>query len=119
MKIIPVTTTLFAALLLAGCSKSDSGVPSSTSSSAYPTDASAVTSDPAYKRGCFSALTGATYYVRRLAKDEVATMPKNCVISDETTSVLVVPIKDGEIVDFGGPARFAEFFSRTPEEMLK
>ena len=119
MKMTPAITTLIAVLLFAGCSKSDSGTPSASESSAYPKDAAAVTADPAYKRGFFSGLTGTAVYVRRLAKDEVATMPKEYVISDKNTSVLVVPIKDGKIVALAPVDRAGSFFSKSPEEMLK
>lgn len=81
-------------------------------SNPYPKDAVAVTTNPAYKVGVFSGLTGISYSVRPLGQEEVATMPMEYVFSDEETSVPVVPIKDGKIVEFVRPDRAGAFFPR-------
>jgi len=118
MKMIPAITTLLAVLLFAGCSKSDSGTPSSSRSSAYPKDAASVTSDSAFKLAFNSDQTGISYYLRRLAKDEVSKMPEDFVITGETASLVFVPIKDGKIVDAPLSDRAALGY-KIPEEMLK
>ena len=118
MKMIPAITTLMAVLLFAGCSKSGSGTPSASASSAYPKDAASVTSDPAFKLAFKSDQTGISYYLRRLAKEEVSKMPEDFVITGETASLVFVPIKDGKIVDAPLSDRAALGY-KIPEEMLK
>ena len=118
MKLIPATITLLAILLFTGCSKSDNGSPSASASSAYPKDAASVTSDSAYKLAFKSDDTGISYYLRRLAKDEVSKMPEDFVITSETTSLVFVPIKDGKIVDAPLSDRAALGY-KIPAEMLK
>ncbi len=117
MKLIRAITLLIA-LLFAGCSKSDSGSPSSSASSAYPKEAASVTSDPAYKFAFKSDETGISYYLRRLAKDEVGKMPDDFVITSETFSLVFVPIKDGKIVDAPLSDRAALGY-KIPPELLK
>src|SRR5262249_43138381 len=86
---------VLSALLIAGCSKSEK--PATTS--AYPKEAAAVTSDPAYKLAFKSEQSGISYYLRRLNADEVAKMPPAAVIRGEAASLLMVPIKDNQIVE--------------------
>jgi major membrane immunogen (membrane-anchored lipoprotein) len=118
MKLITATTTLLAVLLFAGCSKSDNGSPSASASSVYPKDAASVTSDTTYKLAFKSDQTGISYYLRRLAMDEVGKMPEDFVITSETVSLVFVPIKDGKIVDAPLSDRAALAY-KIPAEMLK
>jgi major membrane immunogen (membrane-anchored lipoprotein) len=117
MKMTSTITTLIAVLLFAGCSKSDSGTPAASASSAYPKDAASVMSGTAYKLVFKSDQTGISYYLRRLAKDEVSKMPEDFVITGETVSLVFVPIKDGKIVDAPLSDRAALGY-KVPEEML-
>jgi hypothetical protein len=117
MKMIPAITTLLAVLLFAGCSKSDGPAPA-PAPSAYPKDAASVTSDPAFKLAFKSDQTGISYFLRRLAKDEVSKMPEDFVIAGETVSLVFVPIKDGKIVDAPLSDRAALGY-KIPQEMLK
>lgn len=116
---VPLVLPLAVVLLSAGCADSTRVPPATAASDAYPKEAAAVTSDPTYKLAFFSGLTGVSYYVRRLGRDEAAAMPKEYVVSDENTSVLVVPIKDGRIVETAPSDRGTAFFSRTPDKMLE
>jgi hypothetical protein len=116
MKMISAITTLLAVLLFAGCSKSDN--PASSASNAYPKDAASVTSDPAFKLAFKSEQTGISYFLRRLAKDEVSKMPEDFVIAGETVSLVFVPIKDGKIVDAPLSDRAALGY-KIPQEFLK
>jgi hypothetical protein len=116
VKILLAITTLLTVLLFTGCSKSGSGKPSSSTSGAYPKDAASVTSDPTFKLAFKSDQTGISYYLRRLAKDEVGRMPDDFVITGESASLVFLPIKDGKIVDAPLSDRAALGYK---EEMLK
>ena len=115
---IPTITALLAVLLFAGCSKSDSGTPSSGESSAYPKDAASVTSNPAFKLAFTSDQTGISYYLRRLATNETSLMPEDFVIAGETASLVFVPIKDGKVVDAPLSDRVAIGY-KIPDGMLE
>lgn len=118
MKLIAAITTLLTALLLAGCSKTESSSSSPGMSSAYPKDAASVTSAAGFKLAFKSGQTGISYYLRRLAKNEVSKMPEDFVITSENVSLIFVPIKDGKIVDSTLSDRVALRYE-IPPEMLQ
>lgn len=117
MKLITTIVTAFAVLFLAGCSKS--GNPSAaTPSVVYPTDAATVTPESGYMLMFTSSRTSISYYVRRLANEDVSKMPEASVIKGEGASVVFVPIKDGKIVD-ADPTDRAELGTKIPPGMLR
>lgn len=81
-----------ASLIMASCTNENTG-------SAYPKDASSVTSNKEFILAFESKETGNSYYLRRLAENEVEQMPEDYIIEGEYVSILFVPIKNGEIVE--------------------
>ena len=84
---------LVACGLFSACSKSRVG----THKSSFPKSAQEVIQDARY-RNVFTSDSGISYYIRKLAADEVAKMPEDNVITGEKSSLLYVPIKGGQIV---------------------
>ena len=118
MKLIATITATLTALLIAGCSKTESSPSSSNAGSAYPKDAASVTSNPGFKFAFKSDQTGISYYLRRLTADEISKMPDDNVIKGENASLLYVPIKDDKIIDAPLSDRVALVY-KIPPEMLK
>jgi len=115
MKLIPTIVAAFAVLFLASCSKTDGQT--SDKPLTYPTDATVVTSDGSFMLVYKSGQTGKSYYVHRLSSADVSKMPEASVVKKGTNAVVLVPIKDGKIVDVDASDR-AEVESKIPPGML-